>query len=612
LAWVSGGGIVIGIMSTGTQIHLLSEAVANKIAAGEVVERPASVLKELVENALDAGARRLEVEIAVGGRKLVEVADDGCGMSRDDALLSIERHATSKISTADELERVATLGFRGEALAAIAAVSRFSMITRRKEDDGATELIVNGGRIQDVREVGAPPGTRVAVRSLFFNVPARRRFLRSEQTEAAHLRQVFITYSLARCDAAMRLRVDGRETYNFGPGESLEERIRSIFGADFVESMRAVDFGGGDLRVKGFVGLPHVSRSDRSGQYIFINGRPAQVPLVSYALREAYRTVLPKERHPVVLLFIEMPASSVDVNVHPAKREVRFRRPGPLRDLLIGGIREVLSSAADDRRAVTRPAAVGHELGSDIFTTERTVARPAVQYPSSQLSSLPESMPLSGLRSEEQVPRQADTQKSEGEPGSRPWRWCRILGQAGGLYVVLETEEGIVLMDPHAAHERVLYEKFMHELERHSVKTQGLLSPETVEMEPRDAERVRTNLDLLRRSGFGVDEFGEDTFIVDAIPSILGDVSAAVILGDVARSLERSGMRGASEEMAEARIARAACRAAVKARDRLTLREIERLVSDLAQTEMPYTCPHGRPTMILTTFHELARKFGRE
>ncbi len=594
-------------MSMEPQIRILPDHVANKIAAGEVVDRPASVVKELIENALDAGAAQIEVEISAGGRKAIVVADNGHGMSRDNALLSLERHATSKIRDADDIERVGTLGFRGEALAAIAAVSRMTLATRRADMLAGVEIAVAAGKIQDVKEVGCPPGTSVAVRNLFYNVPARRRFLRSEQTEAAHIRQVFLNYAMSRPATGFRLVEDRRESYRLPPGSTRAERMRDLLGAEVFNALRPVAHEGAGGRVEGFVALPEHSRADRSEQYIFINGRPASSPVLNYAVSEAYRTLLPKGRYPVLYLFVEVDPSNVDVNVHPAKKEVRFRRANEVRDTVIEALRAALEARATPGAAV--PSADSHPPVA--------VAVP----PLVEIEGLPPPHTFSYPRLP-MAPAEPGGQASapSAQPEGRssiaaairsPWSWCRVLGQVGGLFVVMETEDGLVLMDPHAAHERVLYEKFMREVSENKVASQGLLAAETVELLPHLAEIVRENLPVLAKMGFGVSEFGGDSFLVDALPSVLGAAPARDVLTEAAQEIAQAGERGASERLKEERIAMAACKAAVKARDRLRLEEIERLVIDLARAEMPYTCPHGRPTVIFMDYNELRRKFGR-
>lgn len=606
-------------MPNAPRIHVLSDAVVNKIAAGEVVERPASAVKELVENALDAEAQSIRVDLVGGGRQAVIVSDDGIGMSRDDALLSIERHATSKIRDVQDIERIATLGFRGEALAALSAVSRFTLTTRPRGEDVGTEITVSGGKILDVRDAGCAPGTTVAVRNLFFNVPARRKFLRSEQTELAHCRQVFLLHALAHPRVAWTLRVDEREVYQLPGNSTLDQRVRDLFGPEFMDGLRAVHAEDEDVRITGFASLPQINRADRSEQYIFVNGRPASAPVIGFAIAEAYKTLIPRGRHPVLFLFLDVPPPDVDVNVHPTKKEVRFRNASRIRDVVVGALRAALTHADD---SVSAKTAVGALLAASraapLLRVVDIPELPAFSYPRLNLTHAGErSAVVSGKpeaasqASDEEHPLFAD---SSGERTSTkaPWSWCRVIGQVGGLYVVMETEDGMILMDPHAAHERVMFEHFMRGILRRDVRMQGLLAPEPVDLPPESAARVRENLDALRTMGFGISDFGGDTFLVDALPAVLGTVSARSILPEIANALDRGGRRAGAEQMLQERVAMAACKAAVKARDKLTVQEIERLVQDLAACEMPYTCPHGRPTLIYMGFDELRRKFGRE
>ena len=610
-------------------IRLLPVQVANKIAAGEVVERPASAVKELLENALDAGATHIEVLVTAGGRKLIEVRDDGMGMNRDDALLSIERQATSKLRDVDDIERIATLGFRGEALPSIASVSRFTLCTCRRGETVGTELTIIGGRLQDVKDAGVPPGTTVAVRDLFFNVPARRKFLRAYETEQAHIRTVFTLHALAHPEVGMLLKADGREIHRLPAGASLEDRVRDLFGAEFVSSLRPVDCTVGGVRVHGFAGLPTFTRADRGEQYIFVNRRPASAAVVPYALREAYPP-LETDRKPVVMLFLELDPEGVDVNVHPTKREVRFRRPADVREAIIAAVSSALGHTP--RRLMSAPV------------TNEPVALPIPEPPrENPMQKLPwpmEQRPeVRGQRSEDEGQKTEDGNSpstfyatSSTTPPSpstvirppssvlcppssdvSPWRWARVFGQIGGLYVLLETDAGYVVLDPRAAHERVLYERLMAAEKGGAVNSQRMLLPETVKLPPEDAARIRRHLALLQSMGFGVDDFGDDHFVIDALPEEVRAVPCRELLLDIAHDLETAGARRGSGKWREETVIRAACRAAVAGRQsELAPQELAQLVDDLARCQMPYTCPRGRPTMILTPYRELARKFGRE
>ena len=604
-------------------IRLLSAHVANKIAAGEVVERPASVVKELVENAIDAGAGRVDIAVTAGGRKLIAVSDDGNGMGRDAALMSIERQATSKLRDVDDIERIDTLGFRGEALPSIASVSRFTLKTRRPQDESGTEIAVLGGRLQEAREAGVPPGTTVEVRDLFFNVPARRKFLRAYQTEQAHIRAVFTLQALAHPEVGLSLTADGRELYRLPQGASLEERVRDVFGEEFRVGLRPVGKRRGDIAVTGFAGLPNVTRNARGEQYVFVNRRPATAPVIAYALREAYPP-LDRERRPVVLLFIDLPPDQVDVNVHPAKREVRFRQVAEVREAIIAAIGEAIGY----RREAADSATTGGRLGDASLpaaagTPPHTPAVPAVPAVTGPGASTHAVFPYPGAENLPEAATPVPAPISPDPPTGRglsllpvpesgaPWRWCRLLGQAAGRYLLLETDDGYVTVDPRAARERVLYERLMEADAQGATAAQRLLLPETVRLAPADAARLRNHLKIVQKMGFAVEEFGGDHFIVEALPDLLGQVPCRALLENIAHDLESAGARRGSERWREEIVAKAACRAAAGAAEKLTQEQAEQLVSALALTRMPYTCPRGRPTMIFTSYRELERKFGR-
>ncbi len=616
-------------------IRLLPIHVANKIAAGEVVERPASVVKELLENAIDAGATRIDVTVTAGGRKLIELRDNGCGMGRDDALLSIERQATSKIRDVEDIEKIDTLGFRGEAMPSIASVSRFILKTRCPEAEAGTELVVTGGSLQDVRDIGVPAGTTVEVRDLFFNVPARRKFLRAYQTEQAHIKAVFTLHALAHPEIGLSLTADGRELCRLPAGATLEERIRDLFGADFCAALRPVNKSVNGVRVFGFVSLPNTTRSDRSEQYVFINRRPATAPVIAYALREAYPP-LGGDRKPIVLLFIEMPPDRVDVNVHPTKREVRFHKPADVREAIILAISEALgvrrAQSTLSGGTASAPCAAHTEAGppnppwpaSGSSVSLRTLVPEAsahlpladgplspspFPYPGERAGTRP--APTGGAAPSPAVPTGAGLPLLPAPSDGSPWRWCRVLGQVADRYVLLETDGGFVTVDPRAARERVLYERLMDACKKGGGMSQQLLLPETVQLAPADAARLRKYLKIVQEMGFGVEDFGSDHFLVESLPDVLGGVSCRELLANIAHDLENAGTRRGSEKWREELIAQAACRAAADAQRVLSDAEADQLVNALAATRMPYTCPRGRPTMIFTSTRELERKFGR-
>ncbi len=621
-------------MEKQTNIQVLPAQVANQIAAGEVVDRPASIVKELVENAIDAGATRLDIVVTAGGRKLIRVTDNGCGMGREDAVLSVRRHATSKIRAAQDMSAIRTLGFRGEALAAISSVSRFRLETSRERDTVGTALVQQGEELE-VQDCGAPSGTQIEVRDLFYNVPARRKFLRTDQTELQHIRDAVLMVALAYPALALRLVVDGRDIYRLAAGGTLEDRIRELFHFDLVKNLARLQYERSGVRVTGFVSRPVLHRADRNEQYLFVNQRPVRPALLRYAIGEGYRMGLPKGRHPSVFLFVSMDPSLVDVNVHPTKREIRFRRPGIVRDCVVAAIEHALRSGLHAGAATQEEEQVAQPETDTAADTVPDHASPPVEARPLTIPDLPPARtfqyprgtqatpapPLGGLPIDEifgsaapgpdgAAPESASTSEQAGPAKAAPWAWCQVLGQIGGVYVAMETETGLVLLDPRAAHERVLYERMTACLAAGTVPSQPLLLPETLTLTPRDAAHVRSNIALFASIGFGISPFGGDGFLLDAVPSVLEGVSAGPILQEMISALREKGGRSAKGLMAQ-HLVEAACYAAVGLRKELTLSEIEKLVTDLAACDMPYTSPRGRPTLILMSLKELHRKFGR-
>ena len=597
-------------MNEPVSIRVLPDAVINQIAAGEVVERPASVLKELVENSIDAGAARIEVDVMDGGRRLVRVRDDGMGMDRDNALLSIERHATSKLRELKDLDSIATMGFRGEALAAIASVSQFSLVTNRADSAVGTEILIFGGKIQEVRDAGAPRGTDIAIRNLFFNVPARRKFLRSAPTEFTHVRQAFLLEALAHTGIEFMLKADDAEVYRLPATGSLLDRIRDLYGAEIADHLRPIHFGNGVVEIGGFAGIPPCSRMDRELQVVFINGRPSGSPVINFAIQNAYRNVMPGGRYAPLFLHVNLPSELVDVNVHPAKKEVRFRRPTEVRDVIVEAIRMAVTGPDlprgkrdDFPREPSRP--------HPYLPTSAKVAGPP-PLAAAAAPSAPVPVPVAVTQTAlDWTPPPVPAVEGERSIRTAPWTEYRLMGRVGGLYVVLETDDGLVLMDSRSAHERVIFERLLKAMEKGSVPSQGLLPPVTVQVTPAQGIALRRHAELIRQMGFGVAEFGADTFLVDALPAWVADVAAGVLLSDLADGLMQGGKRSAKEWI-EPILTALAGRQALGLQRELADAEINALIRDLAQTEMPYTSPRGKPTVILLSFRELNRKFGRE
>ena len=611
-------------------VRLLPAAVANKIAAGEVVERPASVVKEFMENAFDAGATRVEVAIVAGGRKLISVADDGCGMERDDALLCLEPQATSKIRDVDDIERIATYGFRGEAVPSVASVSRMILKTCARGDSAGTRIEIDGGNMRAVSEIGFPPGTTFEVRDLFFNVPARRKFLKAYATEQAHVRSTFILQALAHPEATLKLRADGRDLISVAGGATLEERVHDLFGAEMLDSLRPVDFESGQVTVRGFVGLPTLTRADRSEQYVFVNRRAATAAVIPYALREAYPP-LDGDRKPVAILFIEVPPTEVDVNVHPTKREVRFRDARAVRDALILSIQKALGLGSFANPAPQPQAASPADAAAPPRPT--TPAPPSSPAPPCRRSpplhatyspppapyggngTLAASMPNPGAQALNfPAPLLPPVQQELALPpgGEAPglWQWCRILGRISGGYLLLETDGGYVVLDPGAAHERVLYERMLDGAQGVRDPSQALLVPQTVTLPPEDFDRISSNIDEVRAIGVGIDPFGDNTFIVESMPTGISLSDIRPFLTDLSRGIAESGAKRGVEGWRRKALARAAAAAAVSRMGEIPWRALAALVEDLAKARMPYTSPRGNPTMLFTSTRELDRKFG--
>jgi len=607
-----------------SRIHLLPEEVASQVAAGEVIERPASVVKELVENSLDAHATRIEVAIKRGGSSQIVVVDDGIGMDRDDALLCLERNATSKIRSGDDLANIHTLGFRGEALPSIASVSRFRLTTREREALAGTELLVNGGRIETVRDGGEAPGTQIEVRSLFYNLPARRKFLRSENTEASHVEHHLHLQAIGHPGVGFVYVRDERLIFQLAPAKHLQERIRDLCGVQLAEQLvelPELDFDG--LRLSGFIGKPGVSRSTRAQQYVFVNGRAVENNTVNFGLREGYHTALMKGQYPVTFLFVQMDPAAVDVNVHPAKREVRFRDPGAIREAIVETVRKALESTRTEWSSTFRPPVSRPELG--LQNAEKPTAAPvADSLPIPETPALIETREQVTLRRDwSALPLQNPLPVSTPKPVETPAASAiqnpnseiqnfKILGVLGKLYVLMENAEGLVLVDQHAAHERILFEQLRERMERQDVPAQRLLMPLTITVSPHDADWITRNADTLHKMGIGIEPFGSGTFMIDTLPQFMRGGDPLQLIRGIIEELRETSKSTSKLRLGEDVIAKTVCRAAVKANDYLREPELVRLIQDLLACELPYCCPHGRPTMIQMSYGELEKKFGRK
>jgi len=616
------------------RIRLLSETVASQVAAGEVVERPASVVKELVENSLDAGARNIDIAIRRGGISLVRVIDDGCGMDRNDALLSLERHATSKIRSAADLQAIATLGFRGEALPSIASVSRFRVSTREAGALAGTEIVVNGGKIDVVRDGGEAPGTQVEVRSLFYNLPARRKFLRSENTESRNKEHQIHLQAIGHPDIGFSLMRDDRILFQLPATATLSDRIRDLYGVELLQ--RLVEVNGAaspKIQISGFIGQAGLSRQSRSQQLVFVNGRAIESNLITGGVREGYHTALMKGQYPVTFLFIQLDPEAVDVNVHPAKREVRFRDPNSVREAVVRCIQQTLEHARLDwqekfnapvrpvppaadsvkatpdlrlRSDVAAPEATHRELPHIAVAAAGLVDAGRTGAPASNIAGQAHRLPFAPTGSA------TDAVALQRESGKAAQQQFEIIGVLSKLYVLMENSNGLVLVDQHAAHERVLFEELRRRMEEQGVPMQKLLLPQIFDVPPRDADWIEQNLSVLQRMGIGIESFGPDTFKIDSLPSFLDVSDAAQFMRKVIDDLKSASNNASAMRLGEEMIAKTVCRHAVKANDPLRYPEVEKLVRDLLDCNLPYCCPHGRPTMIQISLAELEKKFGRK
>lgn len=588
------------------QIRLLGDQVINRIAAGEVVERPASAVKELVENSLDAGARSISVQLQAGGKRLIRVTDDGCGMDRDDALLALERHATSKLSQLKDLDSIATLGFRGEALSSIAAVSRFKLETSQENGRGS-RIIVNGGRIVSVAEAGLPRGSSIEIARLFFNVPARRKFMRSEATELSHVVRWLTRYSLTNMQVKFQLEQSGRYLIRVSPTTDRLQRIVQLFGQDLAQ--RLVPIGGEEqgLSITGFAGRPADATVRRDIQHVFVNGRAIQDRVLMHAVSTAYGNTVPRGRNTAIFLFLEIAPQRVDVNVHPQKTEVRFSQPSAVHDLVMEAVTAALShgnvlpsysqlrpSAAPSYAAATDlPAVTAPELNEPSLPPLTPPYRPG--------GSPPAEAPAADLFQSIQDPAAGITERQAG-----------ALAQYNESYILAEDKDGLILVDQHAAHERVIYERYLAAAEVNQVETQRLLFPVTIELSAHQFVLLEAELEEFRRLGFEIEPFGGTTVRVDGVPAPAADVEPAELLLELLGQASKAP--SAVSEVGHLRrrlVTSAACQAAIKINHPLTQSAMQGLLDDLYQTVNPSTCPHGRPALFRLTLEEIERTFRR-
>jgi DNA mismatch repair protein MutL len=650
-----------------SRIRILPENVANKIAAGEVVERPASVVKELLENALDAGARSLRVEVESGGKRMIRVIDDGSGMNHDDALLAFERHATSKLRTADDLLSIATLGFRGEALPSIAAVSRLVLETRVAEEEQGTRIEFAGGKLISVKPAGVPAGTSILVSDIFYCVPARRKFLKSETTELGHIASLVTHYALAHPDRQFLLKTPSQEILNCAPVEKLSDRVYQVFGRQALDELTEIPASEGPvrsaitepaleaeehaatLRVSGFTSRPEVQRTNRNGIYIFVNRRLVRDRLLLHAINEAYRNIVPPGVFPVVLLFLDLPYEEVDVNVHPAKVEVRFRHPQFVHDFTRDTLRQALSAARpvpgfvsasasaspppDSPGAIAVAAAASQgpsflpgapsgppraviptSLGSSVGIAEGFELSGALDHPLPQRFPFETSgennfpMPVQNPATTlpEAAPAAPGTLPSPDEIGD-----LKPLGQVNSSFIVAVNSEGLWIIDQHVAHERVLFEQHLRARREGELGGQRLLAPLIVELNPRQLAIFEQIGEELHANGFEAELMGARSVAIQAAPAGIASGDAEKLLFEILDGISRENQAISIDSLQSKIAASTACHAAIKVNTPLDTTKMEWLLNELAKTEYPMSCPHGRPVVLRYSVREIERAFKR-
>ncbi len=595
-------------------IHVLADSVIAQIAAGEVVERPASVVKELVENAIDAGAKNIKVTIQGDGRKLIRISDDGSGMPADEVELAFARHATSKLRSVDDLSDILTLGFRGEALASIASVSHVNLTTRHKDETMGTSLQLEGGAIRQRRAVGAPAGTVFAVENLFYNTPARLKFLKSEATEKRQIAQVITRYALAYPGVRFTLEQDGREMFRSNGSGQLADVLITALGLDEFKHMLEVDdesrFDEGlTIHVRGFTAAPSLNRADRQRITLFINGRWITDTSLTYAVVQAYHTLLMTGRYPVAVLMVDLPPQELDVNVHPTKAEVRFRNPDSVFSAVQRAVRRAVIAQAQTptiRAAQYSPRGFTSEHVWDEGQGRQIGMNLAMDGPG-QFARKGDAL----AQLDDEVIEADEIPSGPGAPlRPRTLPMLRVVGQVGASYIVAEGPAGMYLVDQHAAHERILYEQFMAEHARHAPMAQQTLAAQTIQFPPSEARLVEDCLEQLSEVGFVLETFGQNTFVIRAVPAMLADADPVEVVSGIVDDLMLDRTPG--QDSIEAKIVLRVCKqAAVKAGQILSHEEMQGLIRLLERTQSPLTCPHGRPTMIHMSGDQLAREFGR-
>jgi DNA mismatch repair protein MutL len=590
-----------------SKIKILPDILSNKIAAGEVVERPASVVKELLENSLDAGSTRINIEVEKGGRSLIRVSDNGTGMNGDDALLAIERYATSKIYKEDDLFSIKTLGFRGEALPSIAAVSRFTLETRDESSEAGTRIFIEGGKIKDVSQIGTPPGTLISVSHLFFNMPARRKFLKSVNTEMGHLADTIANIAMGHPGVRFRLIHNKKLVKDWLTAANPADRIADILGREARNDLHKIESAAGEVSVSGWMASPKITRSTSRGIYLYVNGRAVRDRMIQHALFEGFAGRLMKGQFPVAVLFIKLPPDRVDVNVHPTKNEVRFAEQNKIHGLVANAAAAVLNAADRSRRTFSGTEAWEQENPADI----PHVFEPAIRFDSAQGEP-----PVPRVEEEARfVPSLSDPGKERKQTvlwEDKPFGDLRVIGQFYGTYILCESGRELVLIDQHAAHERIVFEQLKRCASDSSAKTvQTLLLPEVIDLGYSEADVLEKLIPKFAEMGFEIEHFGGNTFVVKSVPSILGDREISPLIIELSEKIAEIGVSSGLEHIMDECLMLMACHGAIRANQQLSGEQIKTLLNQLDRCDNPFHCPHGRPTQIKWSLSFLEKSFKR-
>ena len=589
-----------------SKIKILPEVLSNKIAAGEVVERPAAVVKELVENALDAGSSRIIIEVEKGGRAMIRVSDNGIGMNRDDALLATERYATSKIFNDRDLFAISTLGFRGEALPSIASVSRFSLITKDETSGVGTEIVVEGGTVRKVSDIGAPTGTMVSVGQLFFNTPARRKFLKTESTEMGHIADAVAAFALGRPGVQFRLIHNGHMLRSWPAAANPADRVVDVLGKTIENDLLRIEFKDDAVAVAGWACSPRITRSTSRSIYIYVNGRFVRDRVIQHALFEGYRARLMKGQFPAAVLFIDVPYDQVDVNVHPAKHEVRFAQQNRVHDAVAGAVAETLRFG-DRSQWITKERTAKHPT-----VEQQRIAEPVANYSRAETGALRlksaslEDRSALGLRGKENGPAEQAPLWQEKRFGD-----LRVIGQLSNTYILCESAGGLVLVDQHAAHERILYEQLKRRAAASPKPAQKLLVPETIDLGYREAQILVKLIPDLNVLGLEIEPFGGNTFVVKSVPALLATREVQPLVIEIVEKMAEIGFAPGLEKAIDACLILMACHGAVRANQPLSDKQITNLLKQMDECDDPSHCPHGRPTWIRWSLSTLEKSFKR-